>query len=278
MQIEPLLQRVDFIQLLIGLILSGVLALISVRFKALSRSGGIGMIIVGTIVFGFGGIAFAVPVVFFFISSSLVSLAKSPSKNVAMLIFDKTGPRDIRQVLANGGIAAVCVVIYFITANPVWFFPYVASLSAAAADTWATELGTLSRRRPVSIVTLKSVEPGLSGGVTLLGLIAAAAGSSAVTLSGLVAILISGGITGYAAKFWLMCINAGLAGSILDSILGGSIQGLYRCPLCDRITGRKKHCGDYSVLVRGSRFINNDMVNLLSVLFAAGATALIFLI
>ncbi len=278
MPAEPIIERLDLLQMMIGFLIAFILAYGSYKFNALSRSGAMGMIIVGTIVFGLGGLIFAVPLIFFFISSSLISLIITPSKRQAMITFDKTGPRDIWQVLANGGVGAVCVILYFITGESIWFFPYLAALCEATSDTWATELGTLSKRYPVSITTLKRVEPGRSGGVTVLGTLAAVAGSLATMLSGYSAIAVEFGLQQYQFKFWLAAVNAGIAGAILDSMLGGSIQAMYRCNVCERIIERKQHCGAPTNHISGWRFVNNDIVNFISTLFAAAVVAVIFVL
>lgn len=278
MQTESLAARFDILQLLIGLGFSIILALLSVRFKALSRGGGAGMIIVGTVVFGLGGVVFAIPLIFFYVSSTILTFITSPAKRVAMIYFDKIGPRDFRQVLANGGVGTICTLIFFFTGEFIWFFPYLASICAAAADTWATERGTMSKQTPVSIVTLKKTEPGRSGAVTVQGFVSAAAGSALVTIFGYLTVKLSAGLGGYPGKMWMAVFNAGFAASILDSILGGSIQAIYRCPICNRITERRTHCGDTTIPVHGMLFVNNDVVNLVSVLFAGVAVALVFLI
>lgn len=236
------------------------------------------MIIVGTIVFGLGGIVFAVPIIFFYVTSSALTFASSPSKRAAMAAFDKIGPRDIWQVLANGGVGAVCAILYFVTGKSIWFFPYLASLGAAAADTWATEIGTMSRQTPVSIVTLKKAEAGHSGAVTVTGMVAALAGSALVTLAGYFTVKLTGHFETFHTRFWLAVLDAGFAGSILDSILGGSVQAMYRCSLCNRVTERRRHCGDATIPISGFLPINNDVVNFISVLFGAVAVGLIFLI
>ena len=278
MEFDIIISRIDIAQIVSGVILSIIIAALSVRFDALSRSGGVGMVIVGGVVFGLGGIEFAIPLIFFFVSSSMLSSLNSPEKRVAMIAFDKTGPRDIRQVLANGGVGVVCVIVYFITGDSSWYLPYLASLCAAAADTWATERGTMSKQIPVSIITLKKTEPGRSGAVTVKGMISAAAGSAMVMVCGYLAVKAVGGYSAIPAAMWFAVFNAGFAGSILDSILGGSVQAMYRCPLCNRITERREHCGDTAVPISGFLFVNNDVVNIVSILFAAGAVALVFLI
>ncbi len=274
---DPIISRLDIAQIISGFILSIILTVISIRFKALSRSGGAGMIIVGTTVFGLGGIEFAIPLIFFFVSSSLLSRLSTPEKRVAMLTFDKTGPRDFWQVMANGGVGVVCVIMFLITGRFFWYFPYLASICAAAADTWATERGTMSRQAPISIVTLKKTQAGRSGAITINGLISAVAGSALVMLSGYLALKIVGNPEPLSTRIWFAVFNAGFAGSILDSILGGSAQAIYRCPLCNRITEKRAHCGDTTIPISGFRLVNSDMVNFISVLFAAGAVAMIFL-
>ena len=278
MPAEPIIARFDLVQVIIGFMAALILAYVSYRFNALSWSGALGMIIIGTIVFGLGGLIFAVPLIFFFISSSLISLIMTPSKRQAMITFDKTGPRDIWQVLANGTVATVCVILYFITGEFIWFFPYLAALCEATSDTWATELGTLSKRYPVSITSLKRVKPGRSGGVTIIGTLAAVAGSLAAMLSGYSAVAIDSGLQQFQFKFWLAAVNAGFAGAILDSMMGGSIQAMYRCNICERITEKKLHCDLPTNHISGWRFINNDMVNFVSTLFAAAVVAVMFLI
>ncbi len=275
---ESIIARLDILQIIIGFLAALLLAYVSYRFKALSWSGAIGMIIVGTIVFGLGGLIFALPLIFFFISSSLISLIITPSKKQAMITFDKTGPRDIWQVLANGGVGAVCAIFYFITGELIWFFPYLAVFCEATSDTWATELGTLSKKYPVSITTLKRVEPGRSGGITVVGTLAAVAGSLATMLSGYGTIVMDSGLQQFQFKFWLAAVNAGFAGAILDSMIGGSIQAMYRCNVCERITEKKLHCEVPANLISGWRFVNNDMVNLVSTLFAGIVVAVIYLI
>ncbi len=275
---ESIIARLDILQIIVGFLAALFLAYASYRFNALSWSGAIGMIMVGTIIFGLGGLIFALPLIFFFISSSLISLIITPSKKQAMITFDKTGPRDIWQVLANGGVGAVCAIIFFITGELIWFFPYLAVFCEATSDTWATELGTLSKKYPVSITTLKRVEPGRSGGITVMGTLAAVAGSLATMLSGYGTIVMDSGLQQFQFKFWLAAVNAGFAGAILDSMIGGSIQAMYRCNVCKRITEKKQHCEVPANHISGWRFVNNDMVNFVSTLFAGIVVAVIYLI
>jgi len=264
-------------QIVIGFLLAVLIAGVSYRFKALSLSGVIATIVVGGITFGLGGLLFAIPILFFFISSNIISAIKTRRKRNALDNLGKSGPRDWMQVLANGGIGAGCAVVYFFTGNLIWYFVYLASFAESSSDTWATEIGTLSPRDPVSIISFKKVSPGYSGGISLMGIFAAIVGSAALVGAGFVGnMLIPNGFDKIHYSLWLVCINAGFAGSILDSIIGGSFQGLYSCLICRRLMENKVHCGFEAQLLRGFRLINNDTVNLISSSFAAAMIILYY--
>jgi uncharacterized protein (TIGR00297 family) len=117
------------------------------------------------------------------------------------------GQRNVRQVLANGGVAAMAA----------WFgsWPVAAgALAAATADTWATEIGSWSPHPPRLITTWKPVPKGTDGGVTLLGTAGGIGG--ALFIAALTALLFSPGLT---------VVWAGLTGLFMDSLLGATLQG-----------------------------------------------------
>ena len=60
---------------------------------------------------------------------------------------------------------------------------------------------------------------------------------------------------------------SGFFGSIFDSILGASIQVKYKCPVCQKITEKKVHCEKETQYEKGIKFVDNNLVNLLSNLF-----------
>jgi uncharacterized protein (TIGR00297 family) len=278
MKIWPLfIPQMDSLQLLAGFALSLVIALISYRFKAVSRSGAWGTMTVGTIIFGLGGMIFAIPLLFFFISSSVLSAIKTKGKVKALNAVNKSGPRDIWQVFANGGIATIAVIIYFLTGSIIWFFAFLASLCEATSDTWATEIGTLYGCPPISIITFQRVDPGQSGGITLLGMMGAIGGSLVTMLVAWRTSSLAHGLSLLNANIWFMAANTGLVGSLLDSVLGGSIQAQYRCPNCNRLVERKTHCGGPTSHIRGWKFMGNDLVNFACASFAAIVAAVIVL-
>lgn len=236
---------------------------------SLSRSGVAGGLIVGTLIFGLGGWAWGLLLGIFFVSSSLLSHFRESEKRRLAEKFEKGHRRDFGQAMANGGAGAVIALLSSVIPSPLWFPFFVGVMSTVNADTWATELGTLSGRRPRLITTGRRVATGTSGGVSRLGtfvsllgggLIGLAAGASRAGRGRWKTLAIVGGFSG-------------LAGSLFDSLLGATVQQIYYCDHCKKETERQLHrCGHATRPVRGWPWLNNDLVNLIASL-AGGLAA-----
>ena len=251
----------------LGLALSMPLGAISFKLKWLSPSGSVAATIMGCIIFGFGGLKWSLPLLAFFISSSLLSRLGKQQKAKFDLIFEKSSQRDALQVLANGGVGLVIILIDLVVRADFLYLLYIAAFAAAAADTWATEIGVVYGKIPRSILTAQPVEKGASGGITSAGLQGAIAGAALVGLSGIFYL----NSDNFETKFQLLLIIifSGLLGSIVDSILGATVQAQYRCTECQKITERKLHCGaNPTALISGFHWINNDWVNFFCTLSA----------
>lgn len=260
------------LQIAAGLVLSAIIAWLAFRREALTQSGALGAILTGTAIFGFGGLGWGLLLITFFVSSSLLTRYKQAAKAQVADQFAKGGPRDLWQALANGGIAALIAVIYRVTgaAHLPLLFAFVGAIAEANADTWATELGVLSRQTPRMITTRKPVAPGTSGGVTWDGLGSALAAAALIgglaTLFGWIARIPLN------AAVLLLPVGAlaGTIGALVDSLLGATLQGIYYCDACGKETERELHrCGSRTRLMRGWRALNNDWVNLIGTLVGA---------
>ncbi|RMF56950.1 MAG: DUF92 domain-containing protein [Calditrichaeota bacterium] len=253
--------------LLTGIFLSAGLAFLASRFRLLTFSGSIATFFMGTIILGFGGWAWAVPILVFFLPSSLLSRIGKTRKEKLKDIVEKGGQRDALQVLANGGVATGILLIHLFHPSPTNYGSYLCALSAAAADTWATELGALSPNPPRLITNGKRVPPGTSGAVTLLGVLASLAGASSITLSGIYFLSI------FQLNVWItniVVIFSGVFGSLMDSLLGATLQGQYQCPHCMATTEKHLHCGGTPTsLTKGYSWMTNDVVNFINTLSGA---------
>jgi len=241
---------------------------------SLSRSGAVGALIVGTLIFGLGGWVWGVLLALFFISSSLLSHFREDEKKAAAEKFDKGHRRDMGQVMANGGLGSLIAILSVVAPSEIWFPMFIGVMATVTADTWATELGTLARRPPRLITTGRPVEVGTSGGVSPLGTAVSLAGGAVI---GLTAALLSGELAPAVAL--LAGAAGGLIGSLVDSLLGATVQQIYYCDVCQKDTERKLHkCGHETRPLRGWSWLNNDLVNLLASFVGGLSAAAIWLL
>ena len=207
---------------------------------------------------------------FAFFLPSIALSRLGANRKAALVDIDKRKARDARQVFANGGAAAAAALAYGFTHSPIAASAFAGAFAAAAADTWGTELGTLARSAPRSILTFRPVTRGLSGGVTVWGTIAEIAGA-----------LFVGCITwGVSVALWWIVAAAGIAGALADSLLGATLQALRYCSRCQRLCETDPHiCGSATSVVRGIRAIDNDAVNAFATItgaLAAGGIAALY--
>jgi uncharacterized membrane protein len=170
------------------------------------------------------------------------------------------------------------------------FVAFLGAVATATADTLATEIGLLNPLPPRLITKPRQVvPPGTSGGVSVAGELATLLGT--LLIGGIAAIL--------AAPFWINLLGAslmpelagiapvtfvlvamvgGFIGCTVDSVLGATIQGHWTCNVCGKLTEKKTHCEEKSTYLRGNRFLDNHMVNLVSCLIGAFVAIGFFLI
>ncbi|HVK38766.1 MAG TPA: DUF92 domain-containing protein [Candidatus Kapabacteria bacterium] len=256
------------LNLLVGTVAAGAIALVAYRAAALTASGAIATVTLGAVVFGLGGLGASVPLITFFVLSSALSrIGRGERRSRAEEAFEKGGRRDAGQVLANGGVAGALVLYAYLASenavmSPMIFAAVVGSLAAAAADTWGTEIGILGRGPVISLGTLRRVEPGRSGGISAHGTIGAITGAAIVSASA-IAWSSTPIITLVAATV------GGVAGMLADGLAGATIQARRRCPSCGRLTERDEHCGRPTLAAGGLAFVGNDAVNVLCCLVGA---------
>ncbi|MCL4508664.1 MAG: DUF92 domain-containing protein [Chloroflexi bacterium] len=248
-------------------------AFTAVKARALTPSGAVAAAVVGSLVLTNGSSRSAIALLAFFMTGSgLSQINRRESANQGQIV-EKRSRRDAWQVLANGGIAATLAALFGQRRSEIVEQAILGSLSASTADTWATEIGAHSPEPPRDIVRGTPVLPGASGGVTAMGLAGSLLGAAMIAVIG----------------FWdrsqdsprmpvqraLGILLAGIAGSLADSVAGSMVQALYRCEECNQVTEQVTHeCGQPATLIRGQRWINNDVVNLCATIVGAVVAAL----
>ncbi|MGD2156473.1 MAG: DUF92 domain-containing protein [Anaerolineales bacterium] len=259
-------------QFVVGFIFGITIAILAWRVGSLNTSGTLAAALTGGLIFGLGGLPWAALLLTFFITSSGLSRSFRNQKHLVSEKFSKGSQRDWGQVLANGGLGTALVILTALGLSESGFegwswIAYIGAMAAVNADTWATELGVLNPAPPRLITTGEKVEPGTSGAVSLYGTLASLAGS---VLIGLIAAAFNSSDATLAIV--TAAIFGGVVGSLIDSLLGASVQAIYYCPACDKMTERHPlhTCGTDTIHTRGWRWLNNDVVNFLASLIGAG--------
>nr|WP_286672851.1 DUF92 domain-containing protein [Anaeromonas gelatinilytica] len=260
-------------RLIIGLIFSGFISILAYKKKSLTKSGMIGAIILGTIIYITTGLYGASTMILFFISSSLLSHYKKRYKENVAKQFDKTGNRDLIQVFANGGVGLLYGILYMVYDSPIHLVLLAASFAAANADTWSTEIGVLNNKPPLSLRSFRRVPKGTSGAVSPLGTLVGFLGS---LLIGVYSILYMKVVLNFdiSLTYIIIIAFAGLLGSLIDSVFGAFFQGIY-IDEKNNETEKKFINGKKRKLKRGISFFNNDIVNFLSIFIATLLSILI---
>jgi uncharacterized protein (TIGR00297 family) len=230
--------------------------------KSLTLNGAITAMLIGmSVYFGMGlkGLALLVA---FFVSSTFWSKYKSSAKKVIEEKLEKGATRDWLQVLANGGAAALFSILYSFQPDRSWMIGFIVCLASANSDTWASEIGSLSKKNPIYIRTFKRIERGTSGAISGLGSAAAVAGAFFISA-------LSDWLFKLDFHFVSIVFLFGFIGNVIDTVFGAFYQQVYVCGQCGITTEKKCHCQLPTKRIKGFVFVDNDMVNFLSGFVAA---------
>jgi uncharacterized protein (TIGR00297 family) len=245
--------------ILILLIIGGIAGYLQ---RSLSRNGAVTAVLVGIAVyFGFGAKGLILLGLFFATSSSW-SKYKSSAKKEMEEKLAKGSTRDWRQVIANGGSAAILSLIYYFYQDVTWLVGFIVCLASSNSDTWASEIGSLSKKKPLYIRTFKTIEKGTSGAVSWLGTLAALLGSLLIAIAGTLLFQLE------ISHFFIIFIF-GFLGNVFDTLIGAYYQQVYRCRICGIETEKKVHCQTAAKRIKGYHLVDNDMVNFVSGFIAA---------
>lgn len=243
------------------------------KVRMLTLSGSVSSWALGVVVysaFGFKGLSL---LLLFFLSSSLLSKWGKGRKKLLRTIVKESHGRNAGQVFANGGAAFVAGAGYLLFPHPFWLLLLIGSLAEAAADTWASEVGVLSKGEPYHLLRRKRVARGISGAVSPLGLAAAAAGSLLISAVGSLFFFKDDQVF----LIFFIAFIAGFLGNVLDTIIGGTVQVSYRCKVCGTEVEEAFHCGEQCELVKGWPVVTNNIVNFASSAFAGLVAGLVMI-
>lgn len=248
-------------RILVGALVASLIAVLARRARSLSTTGAVAAVTIGTVASA-AGVNWAVLLILYFASSTALSrLGRAEKERRTVGVVEKGGERDAAQVYANGFVFLAAAAGMCLHADTAWVALGAGALAASAADTWATEIGTLYGGEPRSILTGRPLAPGTSGGISLAGTVASVAGALFVAL---VAVAGNTASSGRVSLAWAVFVG-GVAGSFADSLVGATVQSRRWCESCRRETERRVHdCGSTTTAKRGLSWLDNDVVNFLS--------------
>lgn len=213
----------DHARILTALVLSFIVGFVAFFGNWITLDAIKAVVILGTIILGFAGWLAAAAIIFFFITSSLLTRRNLYSTNVdnnhLEMDHHLQKRRDGYQIWANGFWIALFSIGYFLFSTHAFLIAVFASLAAATADTWATEIGTHKPWKTVNITTFKATKPGSDGGISLKGTFAAVMGAFVIAI-----FILPGGFI-FTSTTFLIVFIFGVTGSVIDSILGAILSG-----------------------------------------------------
>ena len=190
------------------------------------------------------------PLILLFLLTFIATRMGRNRKTKAGLAEKRRG-RNAAQVIANLGVPAASSSLMGMAVLLGWL-PHtlhghdvpvrlvgavaLAALAEATADTVSSEIGQAFGGRPLMLTTLRRVEPGIDGAVSLMGTAAGVAAGAAVVWAGWWALRLG-------IREASIALLAACAGLFFDSLLGATVER------------------------RG--WLGNDLVNFASTLFAA---------
>lgn len=232
-------------RLSMGTLLGGTLAKRGLSRGSLSESGALSAFLVGATSFAcspsLGGVLLT-----FYYAGNYATKFKAEEKAKFDLETEKSR-RSAAQVLCTAGVGSLASLYLLLKTNGLSagidldvsnaaagsrtfaVLAYLGSFACACGDTLASELGMLSTANPILITTLEPVPRGTNGGISTIGLACSAAGGAVIGLSASF-LALAGRLLGFerGAKNALLaipiCTAAGLFGSLVDSVLGATMQ------------------------------------------------------
>lgn len=274
--VEKSCQKVT--KMLRALLFAFVLSFHGYRKKSLTASGSISAFFVGWCMMSCGFVFGIILIAFYYSSSKWSKWRKSVKLKMEQ---GEENGRNWKQVLGCSGCSVV-VALAYVYGNwenwpdslPIDFKKYYAQsylmccflghYACCNGDTWASEIGVFSKEDPILITkwwTNTRVPRGTNGGISKLGTLASMAGGGFI---GMVYCLYSVSAFGVDWMEWRVIVLgawAGTFGSILDSILGATIQ----ITLYDVERKQIVHAkGDKVKVYGGYDVLTNEQVNLVS--------------
>ncbi len=279
--ISTINDSLSLISIVTALIIGLVLAVSGIIFHALTWDGAIAGFYFGVIILGLGSWTWGAMYGLFFVLGSLFTFVGKEKKKDLTQEFEKgESARDSIQAMVNSLIPAILALLFVLIKHPILAIMAAGALATSLADTFGTEIGSISKKSTYSALKpWVKKERGSPGAISVLGTLASAVGA---TLIGIIGFIVAQ-YDSYAVLpkyLWIIIptsIIGGFIGSYFDSVFASTIQRLNKCTKCNKITEKNTHCSIPTVYYSGIKWIRNDLINLLAIVIGAMISGAIFL-
>ena len=257
---------------IVPILLTPIMIAFAYKRQALTIDGIISAIVVDVIIsITLGNFGFVILLAFFAFGILTDKVKKShKNKSRKKKINYKESPRNYQQVWANSLIAVCCSILFLITENRLFVICFVTAFAEALGDTASSGIGSLSNK-VYDPFRMRPCKAGLSGGMSLIGTLSSVFGASIIAfiayLFGMLSIVEG-----------IIVVVAAFLGGVFDSMLGSLAQIKFRCSICGEIVEKPVHCDTPTVRHSGIAIVDNNLVNLLSTVFASIIAGVIYII
>lgn len=207
----------DHVSLMKGLAFSILIAYGAFFLTWLTIDAVLPVIVLGTTIYGFGGLILTIAVIVFFITGSLFTRLNEDHTTTQSVAGHEIR-RDGVQVWANGFWIAFFCILWFLSEIDIMLGAAFGVVAVATADTWATEVGIRNPGHTIDLKTRKTVPPGTDGGVSFKGTFFSFLGAL------LIGFFASQGVAGSTLWILFSVTLGGFLGCLIDSYIGAVYQ------------------------------------------------------
>lgn len=244
-----------FYAVAIAFSVSAVASYISLLTKKLTPSAAILSLMLGTVVYFFGGPYLFGALVLYYVSGALLETYHNKP--------NKEKQKNTMAVIENGfAVLLFAILFYVYPVEPALTAAFVA-VAGATSDAWGSGLGYFSKEKVRELFTWKVLPKGESGGVTKLGLWGSLFGAMFIALFSL---FVPGD---YLLIRFLIITIFGFATSLLDSAFGLLFQAKYLNTETNEVVEKRPRSMKNYKKIHGYTAVTNGMVNLLSITLVA---------
>jgi uncharacterized protein (TIGR00297 family) len=208
-----------YLSYIIAVLILALSAILSVASKKLTPIAGVCAFFVGVCIYIGAGPGGLTALAAFFVMSTWATAHKKEQKAKLEAKPQHQERRKAGQVFANGGVAAVLGITSILLPQhyTVIALMVVSAISAATADTLASELGIVYGSNAFNILSFKRETKGLDGVISIEGTLLGMAGS-------LIIACIYCAFAGFGLMALIIIVVAGTLGNLIDSVLGALLE------------------------------------------------------